>query len=160
MTRFSRLRRTTEFNSNRLLILSQKLHELVRFTVTRCAIGPEKTNRFENLVFGGKMDPKVRCSPIFSFGMIRPISVITVPIIANSDFVNSQTVTRSAIGTEKPRRFQTTRIERCFYQKVQCSPIFSFPLIMRFWVFSMVKLKYSSPHLASETAIKRISSVC
>ena len=96
MARFSnvssRLRRTTEFNSNRLLILSQKLHELVRFTVTRSAIGPEKTNRFENLVFGGKMDPKVRCGPIFSFS-----------------------------------------------------------LIMWFWVFSMVKLRYSSPHLTSET---------
>ena len=145
MDRIARLRRTTEFNSNRLLILSQKLHELVRFTVTRSAIGPEKTNRFENLIFAGKMDPKVRCSPIFSFCMNRPISVITVPIITNSDLVNSQSVTRCAIGPENPRRFQTTRIERCFYQKVRCSPIFSFLLILSFSVFSKAKIRHSSP---------------
>ena len=117
----------------------------VRSTVTASAIGREKTRRSQNLIFEGELYWKVRCSPIFSFCVIRSLYAITRIIFTVRDLVKLESVTASAIGSANSRRFQRKMIERCVYPKVRCNSIFFSSNFAFLWLFeSENQLRFTS----------------
>ena len=97
----SRLRRGAGFKSNHLPLLMNELHELVQSRVTQSASSPEKTRRFQKILFGRIILTKDCNCPNFFLGKILSFGTSFRPISRHSDIVFDNSASRKMPGRQK-----------------------------------------------------------
>ena len=142
----SRLRRTVWSHSIHLLILNQKLHELVQINATDCANSLEKTRRFQKLKIGRCILAKGLHCPIFSCFMKSTFSPSAITETRHSDRIfGTATATDCANSADKSRKIGAKPSEQEFLVKGLHCQIVLFNLIRSISIVSASILRCSSP---------------